>query len=283
MNIDHNGGVTSILLAGSTGSQAVQQLWAYKKALEPRFSLAWLAGKLGIHSRGNLSETLKGIRRWPRKYWKTLGPILELDELQSEMLAFLLERDEATTASDLNNLNREIETIRRFLQQRFFKFDHKRGLTLLASDVYCYFSMHARVIKEREIIDYFGKSRYADILRGMQVLLDNQLIEKTADGYRRNDSNAKFFSFHQNELDHSTAFLRESIQDAEEQVPRWIHNNKEACFGTTTMSVKREQFEKTLTQIKKDVFRYFSELETNEGDTIIRFNMQIYPVISEKH
>jgi hypothetical protein len=27
----------------------------------------------------------------------------------------------------------------------------------------------------------------------------------------------------------------------------------------------------------RDVFKYFSQLETSEGDMMIRFNMQIYP------
>jgi hypothetical protein len=44
------------------------------------------------------------------------------------------------------------------------------------------------------------------------------------------------------------------------------------------MSVRRQTYVEVIKRLKKDVFRYFSELETEEGDTLIRFNMQIFPL-----
>jgi hypothetical protein len=44
------------------------------------------------------------------------------------------------------------------------------------------------------------------------------------------------------------------------------------------MSVRRDIYMEVIKRLKKDMFRYFSELETDEGDTLIRFNMQIFPL-----
>jgi len=277
MNSTHDS-LTSILLIETDAGETMRNLCAFKKAVDPKFSLAYIGKKIDFPSRGTLSETIKGRRHWPRKYWKPMARVLGLDDSQTELLILLLERDACVTPVEKDAFSSRIEGVRRFLRQRFFKVDLNHGLTLLASDVLCYFGIPPNAPTERMIIDYFGKSRVMEIRKALHILKANGLIEKVGDAYQRTEKTKPFFAFHQNEAEYATAYIREAVQDAEHQVPHWLFRHEEACFGSTTMSVRKEHYQRLLTQIKKDVFRYFSELETNEGDTLIRFNMQIYPL-----
>lgn len=267
-----------ILMGSASGLEAIQQSMAYRRALTPHFSLAFLTKKLGIKSRGSLSEMLRGKKPIPRRLRRLLFAVLyQDDESLIDYADALLARDEAESGPDKELHETRLWQIASYLNDRFTRMQLDRSFTLFASDVLCAFDLFGGHPSERQLIDLFGKAAFQEVRRALQALLQNNLITVHEGIYSRTEKTKRFITLDY-DVDPTRAFLKESIQHAIQEIPSKEGEQASKCFGSTTMSVKREDYLRVLEIVRRDVFKYFSQLETSEGDMMIRFNMQIYPL-----
>jgi uncharacterized protein (TIGR02147 family) len=281
MSIEHRENLGILLINAASPGDALRQCFAYRKAMNPRFSLAVLAKRIGMKSRGTLSQMLQGKRLVPPRLRPSLLHALTEDATLSEYLELLLARNDDLSREkheEQENKRRELEL---FLRDRFTRVRIDHGLSLLASDIFCAFDLFGGRPQERDLIRYFGRSRSLNVQKGLALLMANGFVQRSGKFFSKTDAVARFMTLDQLTGPSPAGFLRESLIDAHDQVGTWLARPAESCFGSTTMSVKRSTYESVLKKIKQDVFRYFSELETEEGDMVIRFNMQVYPVRSD--
>jgi uncharacterized protein (TIGR02147 family) len=270
--------LTLILLKAQSSKEALQQAFAWRKALDSRFSLAYIARRLGLKSRGTLSLMLRGERPIPGRIRRPLLEVLLRDESLVDYVELLLKRDEAEAEPLRQEIEGKLKALHFFLRDRFTSVHLQHGMNLLASDILCAFDLFAGCPTERQLIDFFGKSRFNEVQTAIGSLLANGLIEKTDGRLQRTERTQRFLTIQGSEADSMLNYLKDSIHDAWLNVAKWQADSSMSCFGSTTMSVNRETYQEVIKRLKKDIFRYFSELETDRGDTLIRFNMQIFPL-----
>jgi len=271
-----------ILMGSTSGLEAIQQSMAYRRALDPHFSLAFLAKRLGLKSRGSLSEMLRGKKPIPLRLRRQIFSVLfKDDESLIDYADTLLARDEAKPGAEKDRHDARLWQIASYLNDRFTQIQLDRSFTLFASDVLCAFDLFGGHPSERQLIDFFGKQDFQAVRRALQALLQNELISVQGGVYSRTERTKRFITL-DHDVDPTRSFLKESIQHALQEIPRKGEDVASKCFGSTTMSVKREDYLRVLEAIRRDVFKYFSQLETAEGDMMIRFNMQIYPIAQLK-
>jgi uncharacterized protein (TIGR02147 family) len=270
--------LTLLILNARSSKEALQQVFAWRKALDSRFSLAYIARRLGLKSRGTLSLMLRSERPIPSRIRRPLFQVLTRDEPLTDYLELLLARDEATSDSARQEAEAKMKALHFFLRDRFTSIHLQHGLNLLASDLLCAFDLFQGHPTERQLIEFFGRARFPEVQTAIGSLLLNGLIEKQDGHLKRTDRTQRFLTIQGQEQDSMLRYLKESIHDAWLNVGRWQGDTSMSCFGSTTMSVRRDIYMEVIKRLKKDMFRYFSELETDEGDTLIRFNMQIFPL-----
>ncbi|HYX37477.1 MAG TPA: TIGR02147 family protein [Oligoflexus sp.] len=278
-HIDHLG---LVILNAATGSEAVQQSFAYRKAIDPKFSLAFVARKIAFKSRGTLSQMVHGKRSIPVRMRRPLLQSITGDDVLTEYMELLLALDDDLLVHQKTSVEQRLKAIQIYLRDRFTRIRLQQGLTLFASDILCAFDLFRGQPTERELINYFGRSRVQDIQHALGTLLANGLIRREGEILIRTEKTARFVTLNADD-NSKVSYLKESISDAHEQILHWFPNTEVSCFGSTTMSVSKETYIKILKKLKQDVFRSFSDLETNHADTIIRFNMQIYPLRAWDH
>jgi uncharacterized protein (TIGR02147 family) len=270
--------LTLIVLRAASSKEALQQVFAFRKALDSKFSLAYIARRLDLKSRGTLSLMLRGERAIPTRMRRPLLQLLTRDDPLTDYLELLLTLEEATSDSVRQEVEGKLKALHYFLRDRFTSIQLQHGMNLLASDILCAFDLFAGRPTERQLIDFFGKARFREVQTAIGTLLLNGLIERKEGALQRTERTQRFLTIQGSEQDSMLTYLKESIHDAYQNVGKWQGDTTMSCFGSTTMSVRRQTYVEVIKRLKKDVFRYFSELETEEGDTLIRFNMQIFPL-----
>ncbi|WP_141733402.1 TIGR02147 family protein [Oligoflexus tunisiensis] len=270
--------LTLIVLRAASSKEALQQVFAFRKALDSKFSLAYIARRLGLKSRGTLSLMLRGERAIPARMRRSLLQLLTQDDPLTDYLELLLTLEEATSASARQEVEGKLKALHYYLRDRFTSIQLQHGMNLLASDILCAFDLFAGCPTERQLIDFFGKARFREVQTAIGTLLLNGLIKRRDGVLQRTERTQRFLTIQGSEQDSMLTYLKESIHDAYQNVGKWQGDTTMSCFGSTTMSVRRQTYVEVIKRLKKDVFRYFSELETEEGDTLIRFNMQIFPL-----
>jgi uncharacterized protein (TIGR02147 family) len=270
--------LTLLIINARSTKEALQQVFAWRKALDSRFSLAYIARHLGLKSRGTLSLMLRGERPIPSRIRRPLFQVLTRDEPLTDYLELMLAREDASSESARQDIEAKLKALHFFLRDRFTSVHLQHGLNLLASDILCAFDLFQGGPTERQLIEFFGKARFPEVQTAIGSLLLNGLIEKQDGHLKRTDKTQRFLTIQGKEQDSMLTYLKESIHDAWLNVGKWQGDTAMSCFGSTTMSVRRNTYMEVIKRLKKDMFRYFSELETDEGDTLIRFNMQIFPL-----
>lgn len=72
-------------------------------------------------------------------------------------------------------------------------------------------------------------------------------------------------------------FVQGAISEALRQSSVHFQRSQESFFESTILSVKSADYENTLKSSREEFLKWQASLEAVEADTIIRFNIQIYP------
>jgi hypothetical protein len=68
-----------------------------------------------------------------------------------------------------------------------------------------------------------------------------------------------------------------SLDDAKEHVATQAERKEVSCFLSYSVSVDKEAYVLALEELKKTVFEFATGIESQEGDTLVRPNLQVYP------
>lgn len=269
--------IAKIALDAESGREAIQHIYSYKKTLNSKYSLNYIGQRIGLKSRGTLSEMIQGKRKFSMKYVLPVLVALDVSPHVSQFIETIFELENATQEKIRKELEIKIQSFKVYFNDRFTSLNAEHGFSLLASDILCAFGLFNNKPTERDLIDFFGKSRVMSIVEAIHSLVKNGLIEKENDYYIATENFSKFVTA-ENQESYSKSYLKDSINDAMSQLGYWNNKVDVSCFGSTVMTVKLEDYKKVLDQIRNDMFKYFSALETKEGDTVVRLNMQVYPI-----
>ncbi len=67
------------------------------------------------------------------------------------------------------------------------------------------------------------------------------------------------------------------MEDARRNVDRWREKRDESIFSSYIISVKRSQYLKVVDQLRRNLLEIQSNLESDDADMLVRFNIQVFP------
>ncbi len=265
-----------ILASASSGNEAIQDLLHRCKSFDSKFSLSYVCRKLGLNSKGYLSDVMRGRRFLGEKYWESLANFLQLDPAYREIFYLLLRIDAERDTHEQMLLKQELEIKRKAAGYSEKILSNKLRGMFFAFDVFCAFGLFKNSPGKDDLRTYFGVQRGLEIDVALNILLALDLIEKTADGrYGIKNYNIRF-SDSEDGLSHLD-FLKESMEDARRNVDRWREKRDESIFSSYIISVKRSQYLKVVDQLRRNLLEIQSNLESDDADMLVRFNIQVFP------
>lgn len=114
-------------------------------------------------------------------------------------------------------------------------------------------------------------------LIGTSVL--THLLEEGAVALKddRFSANSGFVFIESGNTEKQMSCVRASIQASYDAVAKWYTQPQEALFSSTILSVNKETYTKMLSQLNSVLLEFQSRMESSQADTLIRFNVQIFP------
>jgi uncharacterized protein (TIGR02147 family) len=276
-NLDsHEKAYQDAVLNASSGVEAIQKLIQLAKSFDAKVSLSYLCRRLGLSSKGFLSDVMNGKRSLGEKHWSDFADLFKLDTSIREILFLLLRLDNEKDADQKRLLTEEISFKRKAANYSEKILSNKLRGMFFAFDVFCAFGLFKNEPTKDELRRYFGTARGVELEVALNILLTLDLIEKIENGrYRIRNYNIRF-SDSEDGLSHLD-FLKESIEDARRSVEKWKEKRDESIFSSYIISVKQEHYRKVVDKLRRDLLEIQSGLESAEADLLVRFNIQVYP------
>ena len=127
----------------------------------------------------------------------------------------------------------------------------------------------------------FGRGRGVEIDRALQILIAAELVEALGGGNFRLNSHSINFAESEDGFSHLD-FLKGAMKDAENAVDKWYARADRSFFTWSILSVKRAEYERLLPKLKDQIRVFEADLDGSDADSLIRFNVQVYPIGVER-
>lgn len=269
-------GVSHILLDAPDSSDAIARIFRHRKAGNPKVSLQQICRKAGIPSSGYLSDVMTGKRRLHLKYREPMAAALALTEHQGAFLGLLVELDHCRNDAERDQLMAQKEELAKILATHLAAIPGPlSGNVLFHMIVFSAFSLFDGKPTLADLERFFGPVARIGLRDSLCRLSKLGLIAQEGEHYTHTQHRV-IFSKSDDGLSH-IQFLKESIMDAARKVDKWYGRKGESCMMSTLISVRKSELAKKISQIKARILEMQSSLDTDSGDGILRFNVQIYP------
>lgn len=270
--------INRILSESSGAGEALKQLIALRKAKNPSFSLAIVAGRLGLRSKGHVSDMVRGRRLIPMHLASGLAGLFGLEGVQADYLRTLIEHDQLREG-DRDPVRERLQRMRKFLRGPVER--KMAGLpgtgSPFAFEVLCAFALYGNEPDLRALVEYFGRPRYQEVEQALGFLLSEGLILSEGGRYRLAPEHKPIYMLFASKQEAEVEFLRYGLRDAADKLAAWYGHQEDAFFATTTISVRREDYRRLLREFRQQMLRLQSDMEADNGDMLVRLNVQSYP------
>lgn len=248
---------------------------------QAHLSLSALSRKLGLKSRSNLSDALRGKRSLSRSHWQPLLDILGANQQQIDYILTLLDRELERRPDSQQDLDRRLNHLRRQLEGPLERYIAKlRGLNF-ALEVYCVFGLFKNKASRQQLISYFGRDRGIDIDRAIARLQQEGLVEP-GDGpdtyrYVKDPSGTLLNLYEEGDKNATINYLEGALERSKEELAFWYEKSDEALFAASLLCVNQGTYRKGLKKLKATLLEIQSEMEEGENDMLLHFNIQVFP------
>ena len=276
--LDTKAQIGQILLKAQDPAALFRALHELRKQQHKYFSIGYISRECGIPSRGYVSEFLNGKRRLNERYWAPVIRCFGLKGRFAEIAQLMFALEDEKDPSTRTSREQRLISLRRSIQNDVGSMPRKLQGLFFAFEVFCAFGLFRNQPSKEELKRYFGREFALEVEYALSALLTIDLISLDSET-QRNTLKQSFVRFHDSEddgLSHYN-FLRYAVKDAEAKLKQW-HKHEDALFESTVISVRRDSYREFLQKYFEELVVTVRELESPDADTIVRFNVQIYPV-----
>jgi uncharacterized protein (TIGR02147 family) len=276
--------IDAYLCNASNSTEALRSIYLALKKHRKSCSLALLCKKSGISSTGYLSDVFSGRRIVNRRYAVGIAKALGLSVNGSLCLRLLIEIDHERNIDKRNIIQAQLVIAQKALNVEYRPLNSDIDILNLfeALDVFCAFGLLQAPVTQQQIYRVFSQLRSkASIDTSLELLSKLGLIITSESALKCVEDHVIFQQLAG--VMAPVQFIKLALSHAAERVGEWFPNPDQALFTSTVLSVKREEYERIIKEFKAFSLSTQSSLESKEGDTLIRFNIQVYPMILKRN
>lgn len=271
--------IQSILLSHD-GVSALEKLIVMKKLESPYFSKNYLTRKLGLSSRGYLTDVFKGRKKLSARYVRPIVDLLGLTDAETSYLEkkLLLSTEFVKTDLQKNQLEHELNVLERKFRTRAIPVDDHSDAYALSLVYLSFFLFTDKQASRRELYQSLKIVSAAGIDMALrELLLKGLLIEKD---HRISVNPERDISFlnAQYSSNREVQFLKRTVGESFDKVDMVRTHREEVLFQSTVLTVKRKRYLEFLGRIKHEFRTMIADLDDEDPDSMVRFNIQLYPI-----
>ena len=266
----------SLLDNSNSASEAYANIYHYRKAFNKKMSLRYLCKKSGISSSGYLSDVFKGKRKLNEKYVDKLNEALQLDPNFSSYLAISVQIEKSKNPDAKEKLIQTRNQIRKLLSYQKPVVPNSLEKDLLFHViVMSSFALFAGKPTRKQLFEHFGTRLSSYLASSLNSLLEQEFITED-DGILKLEKSHLFFADSKNGNSHID-FVKQGLSDAINSLEKWYSTPNQSAIYSSVISTKKKDFEAKIPELKKQIIEMQNELDSDEADQLIRFNLLIYP------
>lgn len=213
------------------------------------------------------------------KYIDTIALPFRLDERQAAVLRCLISVDNAPDETQRLEAKGKLVRARRSLAFSFESLPETLAGNSFAFLLFCSFGFFGNRPTRKDLDSLFARERSEDLQQGLEFLLNHGYIAREDQTFVVLKNNIVFVEG-DGELTRE-AFLLAAFQDGISKVPIYLNRKRDAHFESGILSVKRACYRELLPRIRHLIVELQSQVEDQEADLLVRFNIQIYPVLEK--
>lgn len=261
------------MLAATTFDAAARDLFQLAKSRRKGVSLAAICERIGVKSRGHLSEVFAGRRRLDARKVPLLASALGLTGMAREYFVLMHDESDAEALVERRNL------LRRVLGAEEPEVPARLGEMFLAFKVFAAFALFRDRPTRNQLVDFFGKANCQDVDQSLALLAEAGLI--SLDGAHLKPHFERVIFRNDGSGLSLRSYLHTSLADAQRSLGRWLDDRERAIYQSSIISVSKSALIKVLPEIKARLREEQARLESADPDMLVHFNVQIYPVENE--
>lgn len=268
----------TLLVDANNASEAFQHLYRAHLQAFPKVSLSSFCQTIGLSSKGNLSSILAGHRRLPQKYFNAVCKAFDIKGLERRLFKSLVDLSHATKPKDQEKLRYAIDEFKATLRSR----DHSMTFHLnepWVFEIFCAFGVASTPVTLAKLAALVGCPQ-ASAAKALQNLIKNDLVKQIDHDQYELISRQIMFSQSDDGRAH-IKFIERCISDAERNVKRYFEAHDQALFVSSLISVNKSTFSNLLHELRGDLEIFQNRIESEDADSLVRFNVQIYPMTDQ--
>ncbi len=272
----------SVILSSSS-LVALRSLIALRRAVDPKFSYSYISKRIGIKSRSYLSEVFNEKKKLNPKHVAPMVDLLMLPLAEAELLKGKLMLDVADlNEAEVTRLRSEVRDAEKKLTSGTLQLSDVHDINLVMLLAVCLHLFNNGKATKRQIFDLFKRDKHLEVEKGLHDLIRNGLLVRDGELYSYSPDYTHILHVYmatnkKNELD----YLRGSLREALDHVGDFENKAAEMVFYSGLITAEKARYLQELQHVKQGLRSAQSRIQSNVGDTVIRFNVQIYPVATK--
>jgi hypothetical protein len=269
----------SVILSSSS-LVALRSLIALRRSVDSKFSYSYISKRIGIKSRSYLSEVLSEKKKLNPKHVVPIVDLLALPLPEAELLKGRLMLDVGDLSeSEVARIRLEIRDAEKKLTSGTLELSGIRNIHFVMLLAVCLHLFKDGKATRRQIFDLFNRDKYLEVERGLHDLVKNGLLVKDGDIYSYSpDYTNMLHVYMATNKENQIEYLKASLHEALDHVEGFQPQSQEAVFYSGLITAEKAKYLQDLDYVKQSLRSVQSRIESSSADTIIRFNVQIYPV-----
>lgn len=272
-----NDQVRKIILKAETSADVFKAIYQLRKAEDKKYSLSYFCKKAKIPSTGYLSDVIQGRKTLHLKYTRSISSAFGLKGNEAKYVGILIAIDNESNSDALEKLHTKKALLKKDLNVSIKPMSSQMAGLLSAVEVFCAFGLFNNRPTVRDLQKYFGPSAKADVKYALDALRELGIVELSPEGQYTLLTEQIQFREDMKGFSHID-FLKQAIRHATQNVEQWFPHSAQTHFESSIISVRAADYHQLLPDLKSRLSLIQSGLESGQADTLIRFNIQVYPI-----
>lgn len=274
---------SSLIINASSGIAALKKLLVLRKAEDRKVTLSWISRRLKIKSSSYLSEALNGKKVLKADYIDELVSLTKVGVTEGRLLkARILAESRSTKEHLKEKYQREVELLRKQLQARQMHVPDVGKFHFSALILVSFYLFAGRQAKREQLIHLFGRERYEEVDRALLELTQLEAIAKDGDTYRLlKDPAGGDMIFAAGDAPGEKEFIRHGFVEGLHELDRQYEDADHSCFFSSVTTVDLAIYRRILENFRSQMRTFIADLDTQTPDSVIRINIQMYPVLKK--
>lgn len=269
---------TAILLNAKTSREALRTLYHFTKGKKETFTLGSILLKTGIPSRGYLSMVFNGKKTLGEKYLGKIAKVFGLSPAETAYLEVLVRIDLSKAKATIAGLRAELAKARLELEVAQKVVGSRFGSYVLISEIFCALSLFKEPPTLNALLAKFGNHELLQVQGALAELENLGIIAKDPKTGAFRQLQNKVSWVRGDKVDDVVRGIEEIYRDGIEKLPRYFADREISLYNASIVTAKWSDYVRLLPKIREEIYKLENQIESDEADALVRFNIQLYPV-----